>query len=197
MPSTLLQIAPPTDQNRLLPKILTAGVIMAIVAVAVFLLNPHRTAVLSIQKVQTFSPHTEFAATPGGANKVIGEQASTEDDLYAVTTFSIANKLRLPIFLDSTSATMTTADGSTLQATIVSPQVLSRLETMFPQLTPLVAAAPPALPADAAIAPGATQTDTVVLLFPQVAAKDWQSKKAAALTINLAHDAAPLTVNIP
>lgn len=197
MATTLLQLAPPTDQNRLLPKMLSASVIMAVVGVAVFLLNPHRTAVLSVQKVQTFSPHTEFAATPAGENKIIGEQASTEDDLYAVTTVQITNKLRLPIFLDSTSATITTADGATVQATVVSPQDLPRLETMFPQLTPMVSAAPPTLPPDTVIAPGATQTDTVVLLFPQLAAKDWQSKKSATLTVNLAHDAAPLNVPIP
>jgi hypothetical protein len=196
MATTLLQLAPPTDQNRIAPKIITASVIMVIVGIAVFLLNPHRTAQVSIDKVQTFSPHTEFAATQGRENKVIGEQASTEDDLYAVTTFSVANKLRLPIFLDSTSATMTTADGSTLQATVVSPQDLSRLETMFPQLKPMVTGAPPAVSPDAAIAPGATATDTIVLLFPQVTSKDWQAKKDATLTINLAHGAAPLIVPI-
>lgn len=197
MSNTLLQLAPPNDRNRLLPKILAAAVVMVLVGVAIFLLNPRGTTVLSVQKVQTFSPHTEFAATASRENKVIGEQASTEDDLYAVATFRIANKLHIPIFLDSASATLATADGSTIQATIISPQNLSRLETMFPQITPMVAAAPPALAPGTTIAPGETRADTVVLLFPQIAARDWQAKKSATLILNLAHDAAPLTATLP
>jgi hypothetical protein len=38
---------------------------------------------------------------------------------------------------------------------------------------------------------------SVVLLFPQMSAKAWQTKKSATLTLNLEHNAAPQTVALP
>jgi hypothetical protein len=196
MPTTELQLAPPTDRNSLLPKVATASIVMVLVGVAVFFLNPRRTSVLSVQKVNVFSPRTHFEAT-ATQNKIIGEAASTEDDLYAVATLQVTDKLQIPISVDSTSATLTTADGSVVQATVVSPQDVSRLETMFPQIAPLVASAPKQqLLPGTLVAPGTTQTGSVLLLFPQVAAKDWQSRKSATVTVNLAHDLPPLTSTV-
>jgi hypothetical protein len=191
-----LQIAPPPDPNPLIPKLLIAGAVMVLVGAGVYMLNPRKTAVITVQKTDIFAPHTEFKQTPG-SGQVIGAPAETEDDVYVVTTVSIADKLRLPIFLDSVSATMT-SDAGSLQATNVSALDLPRLEQTFPQITPLVnpPAAPP-LHFEDAVSPGATRVGTIVFLFPHISAQAWAAKKSATLTVYLAHDAAPIQVPIP
>jgi hypothetical protein len=191
-----LQIAPPPDDNPIIPKLVIAGVVMILIGVAVYMLNPRKTAVITVQKTQLFAPHTEFKQMPG-SGQIIGAQAESEDNVYVVATVSITDKLRLPIFLDSVSATMTTDTGST-QATNVAPLDLPRLEQIFPQITPLVRqpAAPP-LQFQDAVSPGATRVGTLVFLFPQISAKAWAAKKSATLTVNLAHDAAPIEVPLP
>lgn len=197
MPDLDLQIAPPDDRNNPVPKFLIAAAVMVVVGVAIFMLNPRKTAEISVQKVDLFAPHTEMNATPG-VNQVIGAQASSEDDLYVVATVRIKDKLRLPIFVDTYSATLTNADGGTTEATIIAGSLLPRLGQTFPQILPMVS--PPAakpINFDDAIAPGTTLVGTVVLLFPQASAKVWQTKKSAVLTVGLAHNAAPLTVALP
>jgi hypothetical protein len=191
-----LQIAPPPDENRLIPKLVIAGVVMILIGVAVYLLNPRKTAEIKVQKTELFSPHTEFKQMPGNS-QIIGAPSESEDDVYVVATVSITDKLRLPIFLDSVSASMTTDTGST-EATNVSPLDLPRLEQIFPQITPLVS--PPAavpLHFQDAVSPGATRVGTIVFLFPKISAKAWAAKKSATLTVNLANDAAPINVPLP
>jgi hypothetical protein len=197
MPDFELHLAPPPDRNNPVPKFLIASLVMIVAGVAVFMLNPRKTVEISVQKVDLFAPHTEFKATPG-ENQIIGAPAASEDDLYVVATLRITDKLRLPIFLDSNSATMTTAEGATVEATVISPHDLPRLEQTFPQVLPLVSP-PSAQPIsfDDAVAPGATRLGSVVLLFPQISAKAWQTKKSATLTLNRAHDAAPQIVALP
>jgi hypothetical protein len=191
-----LQIAPPPDDNPLIPKLVIAGVVMIIICVAVYMLNPRKTAEITVQKTELFAPHTEFKQMPG-SGQIIGAPAESEDNLYVVATVSITDKLRLPIFLDSVSATMTTDTGST-QATNVSPLDLPRLEQIFPQISPLLSppTAPPLRFQDA-VSPGATRVGTLVFLFPQKSAKAWAAKKSATLTVNLANDAAPINVPLP
>ncbi len=192
-----LKLAPPTDGNRLIPKLVIAGAVMIVVAAAVYWLNPRKTAEITVQKTELFAPHTVFNELPS-SSKVIGAQAETEDDVYVVATLRIEDKLRLPITLTNTSATVTTRAGSTIEATVVSSVELPRLEEMFPQILPLVSppAAPP-LQFEDAIAAGATRVGTVVLLFPQTSEKDWHAKQSATLTVHLAHDAAPIAVTLP
>jgi hypothetical protein len=197
MPDLELHLAPPPDRSNPVAKFLIAGLAMIVAGVVVFMLHPRKAAEISVQKVDLYAPHTEFKAAPGD-NKVIGAPASSEDDLYVVATLRITDKLRLPIFLNSTSATMTTAEGETIEAKIISPQDLPRLEQTLPEVLPLVnppAAQPISL--DDAVAPGTTRVGSVVLLFPQISAKAWQTKKSATLTLNLARDTAPQTVALP
>jgi len=191
-----LQIAPPPDPNPLIPKLLIAAAVMILIGVGVYMLNPRKTAEITVQKTEIFAPHTEFSEMPSSSH-LIGVPAQSEDNVYVVATVSIADKLRLPIFLDSVSATMT-SDAGSLQATNVSALDLPRLEQSFPQLTPLVS--PPAAPPlrfEDAVSPGATRVGTIVFLFPHLTAQAWAAKKSATLTVYLAHDAAPIQVPIP
>lgn len=197
MPEPGLQLAPPSDSNRLVPKLVIAGVVMVVIGVAVFLLNPRKTAEITVQQTQIFAPHTQFEETKSNSH-IIGTAPETEDDVYLVATLKIEDKLRLPIFLTNTSAAMITKDGTKIEATVISPTDLPRLEETFPQVLPLVS--PPAAPSlqfQDAIAPGASRIGTVVLLFPQVSEKDWKARQSATLTLHLAHDAAPISVALP
>jgi hypothetical protein len=197
MPEPDLTLAPPPDNHRLIPMLVIAGIVMSAVCVAVYMLNPRKTAEITVQKTEVFAPHTEFKQTPS-SSQIVGAAAASEDDVYVVATLRIQDKLRLPIFLTNTSATMTNEDGSTLEATVVPPLDLPRLEQTFPQIVPLVSApAPPPLEFEDAIAAGTTRAGTVVLLFPQTTEKQWRAKKSATLTVHLAHDAAPINVPLP
>jgi hypothetical protein len=197
MPEPDLTLAPPPDNHRLIPMLVIAGIVMTAVCVAVYMLNPRKTAEITVQKTEVFAPHTEFKQTPS-SSQIVGAAAASEDDVYLVATLRIQDKLRLPIFLTNTSATMTNEDGSTLEATVVPPLDLPRLEQTFPQIVPLVSApAPPPLEFEDAIAAGTTRAGTVVLLFPQTTEKQWRAKKSATLTVHLAHDAAPINVPLP
>ncbi|WP_158785700.1 hypothetical protein [Granulicella sp. L46] len=197
MPEPDLTLAPPPDNHRLIPMLVIAGIVMTAVGVAVYMLNPRKTAEITVQKTEVFAPHTEFKQTPS-SSQIVGAAAASEDDVYVVATLRIQDKLRLPIFLTNTSSTMTNEDGSTLEATVVPPLDLPRLEQTFPQIVPLVSApAPPPLEFEDAIAAGTTRAGTVVLLFPQTTEKQWRAKKSATLTVHLAHDAAPINVPLP
>jgi len=127
-----LKLAPPPDSHRLIPMLVIAGIVMTVVGAAVYMLNPRKTAEITVQKTELFAPHTEFKQTPS-SSQIIGAAAVSEDDVYVVATLSIQDKLRLPIFLTNTSATMTTDDGTPLEATVISPLDVPRLEQTFPQ----------------------------------------------------------------
>jgi hypothetical protein len=192
-----LQIVSPEDENNPLPKILIAAAVMVVIGVAIFLLNPTKTAELSVQKVDLFAPHTVMNAAEGGG-QVVGVAQSAEDDLYVVATLKITDKLRLPIFVDSYEATLVTSSGTTLDGTVVAGPLLPKVGLTFPQLLPLVN--PPAatpIKFDDAVQPGETKVGSVVLLFPQASEQVWREKKSATLTLTLSHDAAPLTVALP
>jgi hypothetical protein len=163
-----------------------------IIFVAMFLFNPRKTAVLSVTKVDLFAPHTEFKDLQGAIH-VLGEAAASEDDLYVVAHVKLTDKLRLPIFLSDWTATVTLADGRTLDATTVPATQLPRLEETFPALTPLVSQP---LHYGDEVAPGATTEGSVVLLFPNTTQAAWQSKHSAVLTIEL-RDQNPQTAPLP
>jgi hypothetical protein len=114
-----------------------------------------------------------------------------------VATIQVTDKLRLPIATDGPSATMILADGSSIDGQFVSGEDLPRLETEFPALTPLLTK-PDMTPIaiGETIAPGATRTGEVVLLFPKVTEEAWHAKKSATLTINISRQK-PVSVPLP
>jgi hypothetical protein len=182
----------PEPERSFLPAISVAVLVLIIIAVVVFLVNPRETAVLSVKGVQIYSPHTELKPMPGSMH-VLGEQAVAEDDLYVVAKLSITDKLRLPLFVTSTTVTLTGPDGNAEQATAVAPVLYPRLEEIFPSLTPMLT--DPLHDGDE-IDPGTTRTVTVLLLFPNTTEDMWKGKKSAVLTIALRNQA-PQTIKLP
>ena len=182
----------PTQHSSPLKGILTAFVVLAVVAAAVFYFNPRKTAELSITKVQLHAEHTTFSSQRGSVN-VIGQPASTEDDFYVVATVRLENKLHLPIFIDSFDATYTAPDNTTLDTKATSLTDISRIEETFPALQPLIANP---LSFDPGIAPGTATEGTILLHFSGLTEDAWKARKSATLTVNLAHQN-PVTTTLP
>ncbi len=180
-----LQIAP-ARQSISASAILSALVVLAVVAAAVFYFNPHKVAELKVTTTDLYAPHTTFAAPEGpaaGGMHILGAPTTTsEDNLYVIAHVSLTNKLRIPIFLNGATAQLTLADGSQTEATLLSATDLKRLEVIFPDITQHAVA--PLSDGDE-IDPGKTLTGTVVLPFPGQTADIWHTKKAAKLTLHL------------
>ena len=183
----------PSERGSATPVIL-AILIMVAIAAAVYFLVPHKITDVSVSGVDLFAPHTQFGATQSDESMhVLGQAAQTEDDLYVVAHLNLTDKLRSRIFLAGWSATVTFADGTTADSTLVARSELPRLEQVFPQITPLVTQ--PLGDGDE-LDPGTTKSGSIVLLFPNVTEAKWKSKKSAVLTIDL-HEHVSQTVNLP
>lgn len=186
-----LQLAP-ARENSPLKAVIIAFVVLAVIAAAVALLNPTKTANLSVVAVKTFAPHTQYKSAPGSLH-IIGQAEQSEDNLYVAATVKLEDKLRLPLFVSSFSGTMTAADGTTYQAASVSTHDLQRVGTIFPEIAPALTQP---LADGAEAPPGGSVTGTVLLLFPGMNADAWAKKKSATLHIGLAHQD-ELTVALP
>jgi len=183
----------PTETRSPLKSILIAAAVMIAIAVAIFLFLPKRPAEISVVKVQTFGPHTEFKAMAGAGPHVIGQGSQSQDDLYVVATVRVSDKLHnLPLFLAPPEATVNTAAGS-MDATVINARDISRLELSFPELTPMISN--PLRDGDE-VAPGTTREATVVMLFAGMKEADWKAKQSATLTVKFAHQEAQ-TVPLP
>jgi hypothetical protein len=182
----------PAEERSYLPAILVATAVLIVIGIAVFFLNPRKTADISVAKVDLYAPHTEFQSTPGGS-QIVGQGPSTEDDLYAVVTVRVTDDLRLPLFVDGTSVTMTAPDGSQTEAIGVPSTDYARLEQTFPQLTPLLTEP---FTYGQQIDPKQTAEGRVLVLFSNTNEATWKARKSATITLNLRNQS-PLTATIP
>lgn len=189
-----LQLVPERGRSPF-SAVVVAVLLLTCVALAVFLLNPRRTAELIIPKVELFSPHTAFKDLSAGTKSmhVLDQAPAAEDNLYVVATVRVTDKLRLPLFLFGWNATMTAPDGSIAEGTSVPAHDLERLTDIFPALAPLLKA--PLHDGDE-VTPGSTREGTVVVLFPGMTAASWQTRKLARLTLNLRNQE-PQTAILP
>lgn len=186
-----LKLAPEPDHG-VMPAIAISVLVLIVVAVIVFLVNPRETAVLKLDRVNVYAPHTEYKQTPG-AMHVAGLANTTEDDLYVVATVSMTDKIRLPLFISGTTVTLTNADGTAVEATGVAPQYYGRLTRTFPPLGGFLSK--PLYDGDQ-IDPKQTETGNVLVLFPGLTEQAWHAKKSAVLTISLRNQA-PQTITLP
>lgn len=189
-----LQLAPARGRTSL-AAISIALLVLVVTALGVFYLNPRRTAELAIKDVKTFAPHTTFKELPAGGKgvHVLGDAAAAEDNLYVIATLDLTDKLRLPLFLNSWSATVTLADGSTQEGTPVHARDLERLTDVFPSLAPMVRI--PLHDGDE-VQPSRTRQGSVVVLFPGLTQEAWRTKKLARLTLALRNQEAQI-VTLP
>jgi len=185
-----LNLGPAPERNRT-PTILISILALAAIAAAIYYFSPRTPAKIQVEKIDLFAPHTETKAAKGGVH-ILGTPAASEDDLYVVVHVSIANNLRLPLFLNPPEATLTTAEGS-IAATIVNPSAIAGLEQSFPALTPL---ATHPIGTESEIASRATLEGSIILFFPTLTDAAWKTKKSATLTLNFVHQG-PQTIDLP
>ena len=173
-------------RNLVLPVALAAA-LFAAAAYLVLRCTPHRTADLAITHTATWQAHTVFKS-----DSIVVGRDQAQDDLYVLATLRIDDRLKLPLFLKDITATLTTADGGTLDASAVEKPELEPLYTTFPALRRL-ASAP--LLRDAEVAPGQSAEGMVLLRVP-VTQEIWDHRKSAILTVALYHQP-PQTVTLP
>jgi hypothetical protein len=184
--------APPQASRK--PAILISIAVLAAITVALFLLNPHKTAEASVTKTQLFSAHTETAAAKGASGfHVIGPTGEVQDNLYVFVTVSVTDKLRLPIFISDISTQVLVNGGSQVPVEVLSPAEVANLYLSFPDAKAYDA---PQLPRDTAIAPGETASGIVVLHIGGATAATWRARKSAKITLTLAHQS-PITLTVP
>ena len=186
-----LKLAPEPDHG-VMPAIVISVLVLIVVAVVVFLVNPRETATVKLERVNMFAPHTEFSDNNKSNVHVAGLANTSEDDLYVVVTASITDKLRLPLYIASTTLTLTSADGTSEEATGVAPQYYGRLGSTFPDLATYLGQ--PLYDGDE-VDPGKTRTGNVLVLFPGMTEEAWHNK-TAVLTISLRNQA-PQTIKLP
>lgn len=186
-----VNVGAPHESSRLKP-VLIASVVLAVIAVAVFYLNPRKTAEITVSNVQVYS-YAASAAVAKGAGNVIGETVEGEKDFYVVATVHFENKLRLPLFIDRAFVTYIGADGSTKTGQVSAVRDVERLEEIFPSLKLMLPK--PWNMADT-IEPGSTKEGQVLIEFPGFTEALWNQRRAATITFNLMHQA-PVTASLP
>ncbi len=186
-----LNLSQPERRNFAVPIVL-ALVVLGLVGFFVFRFTPHTTADVAITRVDVFPAHTVFKSD----SIVVGDDPS-QDDLYALVTVRITDRLRLPLFLKDITATLIPSDGSLPPATsAVEHAQLENLYTSFPTLRKLAAAQTvPLLLRESRIDPNQTVEGYVILHFP-VTAGVWNGRNDAVLTLDLYHQQS-LTAAIP
>jgi hypothetical protein len=157
--------------------------VLIVVGAAVFYFNPRGTAKITVDRVNIFAPHTVFTGAPGTIH-VLGTSAGSEDDLYVVVDLTITDELRLPLFLNNVTITITQPDGTEIEATSVSSTYYPRLQKTFPKLAPMLST--PFVQGDQ-IDPEATRKGTYLVLFPGSNEATWKNRKSARLSLNLVH----------
>jgi hypothetical protein len=181
-----LTFAQSERRSFLVPALIALAVLVVAFAL-LFYFTPHRIADLSVTHVAVLPTHTVFHSS----TIVVGSD-SVEDNFYVLATVRIEDKLKLPLFINDITGTLTGPDGSQATSSAIHKTDLDNLYTTFPALKPL-AGAP--LLRETAIQPGQSAEGMVLLQFP-VTQDIWDKRQSATITIDLYHQG-PLTVVIP
>lgn len=177
-----------SDRPSPLKSILVAAAALAIVAALVFYLNPRDTAALTLSNTQAVGTRTNFKSD----SIVVEQTPAGQDDLYVLTTLQVDDHLRLPITIDTITATITTRDGQQDTTSAVNVQDLPAVFGAFPQLKPF--AAPPLL-RETVIDPGKSTSGQLVFHFP-IPKSIYDDRKSAIVTLELYHQK-PISITIP
>jgi hypothetical protein len=180
-----------SERRNFTGPILIALAVLAIAGVAIYLYIPKSVATLTITHTAILPTHTVYKSD----SKVVGHQDQAQDDLYVLATVHIDNHLRVPLFINDITATLTPPDdvgGEPLNSSAIEKKDLDNLYITFPALKPL---ASDPLVRESSIAPRSSAEGMVLLHFPSTEA-DWNNRKSAVVTIDFYHQG-PFTVTIP
>jgi hypothetical protein len=176
------------------PAVLMAAGILIAIAAAIFYFNPHKTADISITRIQIYSAHSATkAAKSNSAAHIMGAASDAQDDLYVLLTVKLTDKLRLPLFIKDETAVLTAPDYSVTNVDALQSQELDNLYLTFPEIKTL---ASEPLARDTQVAPGQTSEGMVLLHFPYAKKEAWTNRESATVTLVFFHQS-PLTITVP
>ncbi|MBS1801564.1 MAG: hypothetical protein JSS95_17270 [Acidobacteria bacterium] len=167
----------PARRNLLAP-VLIAFLLLGIAIALLLRFTPHTIAEIKVVHVAVYPAHTVFKSD----TIVVGRDRS-QDDLYALITVNMSDRLNLPIFIKDFTGTLISADGTAIPGTAAQKEDLENLYVTFPALRSL--SSTPLL-RETLISPGGTADGMVLLHFP-VSADTWNHRRSAALNIDLYH----------
>jgi len=172
-----LNFSQPERRNLFLPLAI-AGLVLASVAAYVLYSLPRQPSSVAITHTATWQAHTTYKS-----ESIVVGQDKVQDDLYVLATVHIDDHLHIPIFLKDFTATLTTADGETLEANAVEQPELLPLYQTFPALkaissTPLLR--------ESRVEPGKSAEGMILLHFPGNEAM-WNKRQSATLTVAFYH----------
>ena len=180
-----LTFSQPARRNLLLPIVLTL-LIAGGLLYALLRFTPHRTADLAVTRVATHAAHTVFRSD----SIVVGRDAA-QDDLYVVAAVRLTDDLRLPLFINDITATLTPAENSPagnqpITESAVEHPDFANLYTSFPPVKKLAESSGKPLLRESRIEPGQTAEGFVIVHFP-VNQATWDQRGEATLTVSLYH----------
>jgi hypothetical protein len=185
-----------SERRNFTAPILIALVVLGIATALVLHFTPHTTADVTVKKSAVYASHLVFQS----GSIVVGRDHS-QDDMYALVTLHIDNRLRLPLFLKDFTATINPSnpDGSpaeSIDTSAAEKPDIPNLYVSFPAIKALAdQQASPLLLRDTQIDPGHSAEGMLLLRFP-VDQATWDKRKSATVTIAFYHQQ-PLTIEIP
>ena len=183
--------AQPARRNLALP-ITLAALILAVATTVFYFSTAHKTADVTITRVTPYVAHTVFNKNSfQNGTQIIGQSASSEDTLYVAIAVRIRNRMLIPLFLDSFSATLHTAGGE-INTTPLQQQDLDPVFQSFPALKPITGSP---LLRDTTIPAGNTADGSVLLQFAMPKSA-WDQRTDATLTLTFYHQPS-ITLPIP
>jgi hypothetical protein len=180
------KFAQPARRNLLAP-VLIAFLVLGIVIALVIRYTPHTIADGSVTHAVAYPAHTVFKS-----ESILVNRDRSQDDLYALVTLSVTDRLNLPIFLNDFTGSLTTATGEQIAGTAAYKNDLETIYTSFPALRPMSSAP---LLRETMISPGNTAEGMILLHFP-VSAEVWNNRKSATVNVDLYHQGI-LSITIP
>jgi hypothetical protein len=184
--------AQPERRNFALPILLALGV-LAIAAGLLAYFFPYKKPQLAITQSSVYVARSVFAKQNfANGTDVVGQGASTEEDLYVLATVHLDNPLKVPLTLNDFTATITAADGSQMKVGGVEKPDLATVFTAFPALKAMVGTP---LLRESVVAPGQSADGTILLPFP-ISKAAWDQRQTAIVTIEFYREP-PVTVTIP
>ena len=169
--------ASPERRSFLLPVVLAVAtlVIAAVLAIHFF---PATT-------VKAESVHTDVLPTTTvyKAQSIVVGQNEVAETLFVASTIRVQNGMRVPVYVENLSLTLTDSTGAELTDKVLSKQDIDTAEQSFPKLKSLVQSPPLQ---DSAIDPGksAEGTSLFSLSVPKTL---WDDRKTAVVKIDLYH----------
>ena len=178
--------ASPERRSFLLP-LLSAMAVLALTAILVIHFFPLTT-------VKAEPVHTDILPTTTvyKAQSIVVGQNEVVQTLFIASTLRVENGMRMPVYVDNVSLTLTDSTGAELTEKALSKLDIATVEQSFPKLKTLVLTPPLE---DAAIDSGKSAQGLSVfsLNIPQSL---WDERTSAVIKINLYHQPS-VSVTVP